>query len=98
MLKDENKKIDKKEQKNRSTRANLLNLWPNSWDHDNFIKNKYKNYEDTFPLNPMLKVEIKKKKKKKIVLLEGQIEKKNQLKMIKKKPSQPTKPVARVMG
>jgi len=34
----------------------------------------------------MLKVEIKKKKKKKkIVLLEGQIEKKNQLKMIKKK-------------
>jgi hypothetical protein len=40
----------------------------------------------------------RKKKKKKIVLLEGQIEKKNQLKMIKKKPSQPTKPVARVMG
>ena len=64
MLKDEIKKIDKKEQKNKSTRANLLNLWPNSWDHDNFIKNKYKNYEDTFPLNPMLKVEIKKKKKR----------------------------------
>jgi hypothetical protein len=76
----------------------LLNLWPNSWDHDNFIKNKYKNYEDTFPLNPMLKVEIKKKKKEEDCVVGRSNWEKNQLKMIKKKPSQPTKPVAPVMG
>jgi hypothetical protein len=44
-----------------STRLNLQNSQPKSWDQDNLIKNKYKNnYKAQFPPNLLLKDEIKK--------------------------------------
>jgi hypothetical protein len=36
-------------------------MWLESWDWDNFIKNKEKNYEASLSTDPMLKVEINKK-------------------------------------
>jgi hypothetical protein len=36
-------------------------MWLRSWDWDNFIKSKEKNYEASFSTDPILKVEIKKK-------------------------------------
>jgi len=36
-------------------------MWLESWDWDNFIKNKEKNYEASLSKDPMLKVEINKK-------------------------------------
>jgi hypothetical protein len=35
-------------------------MWLRSWDWDNFIKSKEKNYEASFSTDPILKVEIKK--------------------------------------
>jgi len=63
MLNDEIKKsIEKGTKTTKSTQANILNLWSDSWDQDYFIKNKWKNYKAIFSIDPMLKGKIKRKK------------------------------------
>lgn len=61
MLKDEIKKEYKYKKRSKkrmmSTRINISNSWPRSWDHDHFIK---KNHKAQFLTNQMMKDGIKK--------------------------------------